>query len=215
MFKRTVIAVLGAALSGFPAAAQPAGPVDPALLAQGEELFTADTTGCATCHQENGEGLPPDFPALAANDKLADLALIVGNIHRGAGAMPAFPDLTPEEIAALGHLRPQFLGQQLRRSEPAGGARDHRGATTADRAGVGVERRVLAGAGRSRQDRLLRRVRKVPRPLRETGPVSRTSRSRPLSRREAFLTKWEEQTVATLFEYVRTTMPHGQPQVAK
>ncbi len=72
--------------------------VDEDLFAQGKELFEMN---CAVCHQVSGRGNPPIFPALAGNEALQDLSLIVSNIHEGQGAMPAFPHLGADEIAAL------------------------------------------------------------------------------------------------------------------
>lgn len=72
--------------------------VDQALFAQGQRLYAAH---CAACHMPAGEGMPPTFPALQGNQRLADLALIVGSVHRGVGAMPAFPQFGAEEIAGL------------------------------------------------------------------------------------------------------------------
>jgi mono/diheme cytochrome c family protein len=83
------------------AVAQSDGPpqaVDDVLFTQGQELFEAN---CAICHQTSGLGTPPIFPALAGNEALENVDLIVGNIHEGQGAMPAFPHLGAEEVAAL------------------------------------------------------------------------------------------------------------------
>jgi cytochrome c oxidase subunit 2 len=38
------------------------------LLALGEKVYT---TNCAACHQANGEGLPPAFPALDGSKAVA------------------------------------------------------------------------------------------------------------------------------------------------
>ncbi len=85
-------------LFGSAAIAQTPAPVDQALFDTGQALFEAN---CVACHQAGGTGLPPVFPALAGNDKLAELALIVGNVHEGKGAMPAFANLGAADIAAL------------------------------------------------------------------------------------------------------------------
>jgi mono/diheme cytochrome c family protein len=84
-------------LAGSFALAQPV-PVDPALYEEGAAQFGYL---CAHCHQPDGTGRSPIFPALAGNERLADLGLIVGNIHNGRGMMPAFASLTAGEIAAL------------------------------------------------------------------------------------------------------------------
>ncbi|HET8707581.1 MAG TPA: cytochrome c oxidase subunit II [Pseudomonadales bacterium] len=72
------------------------------LMAEGEKVYNAR---CAACHQANGSGLPPMFPALKgsliANNKerLADHISIVLN---GKNAMPAWKSqLKPKELAAV------------------------------------------------------------------------------------------------------------------
>ena len=70
------------------------------LIKEGEKDYAAR---CSACHQVNGEGLPPTFPALKGS------AIATGpveqHIHRvkhGKGVMPAFGKiLTPKEIAAI------------------------------------------------------------------------------------------------------------------
>ena len=82
-------------LSVAPAVAEE---VDKALFTQGHALFDRN---CALCHQSSGKGIPPAFPALVGNENLQELSLIVTNIYKGQGAMPAFPQLSPQEIASL------------------------------------------------------------------------------------------------------------------
>jgi len=91
----TVFAVAGM-IWGHGALAQDT--VDHGLFGTGEALFNEN---CAFCHREDGEGDPPNFPALAGNASLGDLPLIVGNVHEGQGNMPPFPDLSAEEVAAV------------------------------------------------------------------------------------------------------------------
>jgi mono/diheme cytochrome c family protein len=55
-------------------------PVDGALLKEGEKLFMLN---CATCHQQNGKGVPFTFPPLADNPNLRDPALILNTVHSG------------------------------------------------------------------------------------------------------------------------------------
>ena len=60
---------------------------------------------CAGCHQPEGEGSPPAFPALAGNEKLkADLEWHLNKVINGVSgaAMPAFKNtLNPVDIAAV------------------------------------------------------------------------------------------------------------------
>lgn len=70
------------------------------LMAEGEKAYLAR---CSACHQANGQGLPPTFPALAgsaiATGAAADHIAIVKN---GKNAMPAFGAvLPPKELAAI------------------------------------------------------------------------------------------------------------------
>ncbi|KAA9009944.1 c-type cytochrome [Histidinibacterium aquaticum] len=86
--------------AGFAALALPtiALAQDGDLLGEGEQIFE---TNCAQCHQSDGEGLPPNFPALAGNDRLSDPSLIVQRVHYGLKSMPAFPDFGPRDLAAV------------------------------------------------------------------------------------------------------------------
>ena len=72
------------------------------LMARGEETYNKV---CAACHQVNGQGLPPAFPALAGSAiATGDIAAHVGIVLNGkAGtAMQAFgPQLNDLELAAL------------------------------------------------------------------------------------------------------------------
>ena len=70
------------------------------LLAEGEKDYVAR---CSSCHQTNGQGLPPTFPALAGS-KIAT-GPVADHIHRvkfGKNVMPAFEKiLSPKEMAAI------------------------------------------------------------------------------------------------------------------
>ena len=104
MLKRLLVATLIAASFLFlVAVAQQEGnaavaEVDPDLFDLGEALYAAQ---CASCHMAGGGGAPPTFPAMRDNEALEDLERIVVNVHRGMGAMPAFPNLDAEELAGL------------------------------------------------------------------------------------------------------------------
>jgi mono/diheme cytochrome c family protein len=65
---------------------------------QGEALYAVH---CAPCHEISGAGRPPAVPRLEDNSRLRDLEFVVRRIRQGRGAMPAFPRLVPEEVAAL------------------------------------------------------------------------------------------------------------------
>ena len=62
----------------------------------GQKLYTAD---CAGCHQPNGAGLPPTFPALAGNSFLSDPVAVVQRIFDGKGTMPSHPSYSAKDLA--------------------------------------------------------------------------------------------------------------------
>lgn len=70
------------------------------LLAEGEKEYVAR---CSACHQANGQGLPPTFPALAgsaiAQGPVADH---INTVKFGKNAMPPFGTaLSPKVIASI------------------------------------------------------------------------------------------------------------------
>jgi cytochrome c oxidase subunit II len=71
------------------------------LKGQGEKVYAAN---CAACHQANGQGVPPTFPALsgskiATGDKAAHLAIVLNG--KPGTAMQPFKQLSDVEIAAV------------------------------------------------------------------------------------------------------------------
>jgi len=70
------------------------------LMAEGEKHYVAR---CSACHQANGQGLPPTFPALAGSKvALGAVADHIDIVNNGKNAMPAFGSmLSPKEIAAI------------------------------------------------------------------------------------------------------------------
>lgn len=72
------------------------------LLVIGEKVYEKE---CVMCHQANGSGIPPVFPALTARefldrDKSYHISLIANG--KGGTAMQPYGDkLSPEEIAAV------------------------------------------------------------------------------------------------------------------
>ena len=89
-----------AAAGGEAAAASSGGgaPVDQALFEKGKEIYAAQ---CASCHQADGKGLPGVFPGLAGSQVVADAKAALDKIVQGGNGMPAFKQLSPEELAAL------------------------------------------------------------------------------------------------------------------
>lgn len=81
------------------------------LMTMGGEVYNKT---CATCHQPNGQGLPPVFPALAgskiANGPVADHIAIVYGGKTGT-AMQAFgTQMNAAEIAAVIHYERHSFG---------------------------------------------------------------------------------------------------------
>ncbi|MEJ2667896.1 MAG: cytochrome c [Deinococcales bacterium] len=79
-------------------AGQAAGAGTQALMSAGKTLYDSD---CASCHQPNGAGIPPTFPALAGNAFLSDAAAVVQRVFDGKGTMPPHPSYTAKDLAAV------------------------------------------------------------------------------------------------------------------
>ncbi|GAA5338880.1 c-type cytochrome [Thermus antranikianii] len=81
--------------------------VDQALMEKGKSIYEAN---CAACHQANGQGMPPAFPALAGNPNLKDTQLVLNTIKNGRGAMPAVgAAFSDEELKAVAtYIRNSF-----------------------------------------------------------------------------------------------------------
>ena len=86
------------------AADDPTKTYEPAdLLARGEKVYAAN---CVACHQANGKGLPPTFPALAGNEAMVLAAKdpqieVVLNGRPGTAMAPFRDQLNDVEIAAV------------------------------------------------------------------------------------------------------------------
>ena len=84
------------------------------LMEEGERVYA---TFCASCHQANGKGLPPVFPALAgspiATGPLSDHLDIIVNGRAGT-SMNAFGNqLDAAEIAAVTHYERNAWGNDV------------------------------------------------------------------------------------------------------
>lgn len=213
MLNRFVVCAVGAVLLSSSAAF--AQDVDAALLQQGEQLYNST---CSACHQPTGVGIPPTFPALAGNANLSDLALVVTNVHQGKGAMPPFPDLNADQLAALATYVRNSWGntfggvaatdvapilESLAAAAPEGGEAAGTqisvwdGVYTAEQGarGKAVHSAVCAKCHGTRGD----------------GAGEPDQPSAPAIARATFIRNWDGQSLAALFEYVRTTMPPDNP----
>lgn len=166
---------------------------------------------CALCHQPDGTGDPPTFPALAGNAQLSDAAKIITNIHHGEGDMPPFPDLNAEQLAALASYVRNAWANDF-------------GAVTADDVAA-----VLAGLEdpeplRSVWDGVYTAEQADRGRSNYTGPCSLCHgrrldgapddpdmRPAPPLARAKFLREWDGRSLATLYEYSRATMPQSNP----
>jgi len=70
------------------------------LLEEGEQVYVAK---CAACHQVNGQGIPPTFPAIVDSPiATGDVAEHLNRVINGGAGMPPFgEELTPVEAAAV------------------------------------------------------------------------------------------------------------------
>jgi cytochrome c oxidase subunit II len=72
----------------------------------GKKLYTSE---CQGCHQPNGAGMPPTFPALAGNDFLSNASAVMQRIFDGKGAMPSHHSFTAKELADVAtYIRNSF-----------------------------------------------------------------------------------------------------------
>lgn len=90
------------------------------LIERGQKVYAAN---CIACHQANGQGMPPTFPALAGNDKtvLAPMKEQIEIILNGrpGTAMAPFRDLLNDvEIAAVATYTRQAWGHNGKGPDP-------------------------------------------------------------------------------------------------
>jgi len=93
-----------------------AAPADPAskegLIAKGKAVYESH---CVSCHQANGQGLPPTFPALSGSDVVTgDIKEQVKLMKAGKGMMPSFnSSLSADEFAAVVTYTRNALGNSV------------------------------------------------------------------------------------------------------
>jgi mono/diheme cytochrome c family protein len=125
--------------------------------------------------------------------------------------MPAFPDLTPDEIAALATYVRNTWGNSF------GGVSAQEVSDAIATQGPAVEQ-VSVWAGVSTQAQSDRGkiaysgICAKCHGRNGNGAGDPDQPESPSVARQAFLTKWEGQSLATLFEYVRTTKPQDNPK---
>lgn len=188
------------------AAASAAGAQD--LVAEGAEIYERD---CALCHMPDGVGDPPAFPALSGNNVLADVQRIVSNIHEGREAMPPFPSLSAEEIAAVAsYIRTAWANS----FEPV--AADEVARILEDLDTGGELRTIWDGVYTEAQAQRGRAAYTGPCSLchgrrLDGAPDDPDMRPSPPLARDKFVRNWNGRSLASLFEYSRATMPQSNP----
>lgn len=203
---RFVVGVVCVAVSAGPAAFSQE--IDSAVLEQGQQIYEEN---CALCHMPDGAGDPPTFPALSGNEQLGDLSTIVTNIHQGQGNMPPFPEMPAEEVAAVSTYIRNTWGNDF-------------GGVTADEVAALLEGIEQVGELASIWDGVYTEAQAERGEADYTGvcsschgrrldgaPDDPDMKSTPPVARAKFLREWDGQTLATLYEYTRATMPVNNP----
>ncbi len=82
------------------------------LIAEGEVVYNKY---CASCHQANGEGLPPTFPAIAGSPiAQGNVSDHLNRVINGGQGMPPFGEqLTPVESAAVVTFQRNAFGNNM------------------------------------------------------------------------------------------------------
>lgn len=177
--------------------------VDPDVMTRGQTVYEEN---CAVCHQPGGEGVHPDFPALKANARLNALGLTVNNIHVGRNNMPPLPDLTAEDIAAvITYARNSWGNNYGSASVEDVSAILADIAEVTDQAsawsGIYTEEQATRGKG------IFMSVCARCHGRTGNGAGDPEMVAAPPIARSTFLTRWNGQSMATLFDLVKSTMP--------
>lgn len=175
---------------------------------QGRQLYDAH---CAVCHQPNGAGTPPDFPALAGNANLADLRHVASVVRAGRGKMLAFPQLADAEVAALATYVRNAWGNRHGAAALADIAPVLASLANPSASKVSVWNGVYTEAQNKRGEELHSAACAQCHGLRLNGAAQPDQPPSPAIARVAFLRKWSGQSVAALFGYIRHKMPPDAP----
>jgi mono/diheme cytochrome c family protein len=179
-----------------------------ALLDLGRSVYSEN---CEACHQPSGEGVPPSFPALDGNPAVADGAFVARQVRAGKEAMPAFPDLSTEEIAAVAtYIRNAWSNAY--------------GPFSVAEAEDALKDVSVQVASRSIWDGVYTASQASDARLYYLGACAPCHGSRlngapddgdmspaPPLAGQAFMRSWGGRSLAALFEYTRTTMPIRNP----
>jgi mono/diheme cytochrome c family protein len=207
------VAFLAFAMAGVPLAFTPsigaAQPGDSALFEQGRQLYDAN---CVACHQAGGGGSPPAMPALTGNDRLSDAEQVVRTIRLGRGAMPAFPKLSADELAALTTYVRNAWSNKFGAVATAQVDTILAGiAKPTDAKKRSIWSGVYTTAQSTRGAEFYENACSHCHGERLNGAAAPDQPPSPAIARAGFLRKWAGQSVAALFVYVRTKMPPDNP----
>ena len=166
-------------------------------------------TNCAQCHQPNGEGISPAFPALAWNENLSDAAHIIRRIRYGLKSMPAFPDLSPEEVAAVASFIRSSWGNQF---APVTESEAETLIATVEPPVNVAERSIWDGVYTEEQAQGARLIylgacASCHGSRLNGAPDAADMSPAPLLAGTAFMRGWTGSTVGSLFEFTRNSMP--------
>lgn len=192
-------------LAGSPAFAQEA--ADPAMLEQGQAIYD---TSCALCHQANGSGKTPAFPALAGNANLEDTGFIAVMVRGGGGGMPPHPAMTEDEIAAVATYVRSSFGNGFGAAPVEEVAAALEGWETGEQVSIwdGVYSRAQAERG---QLMALSTCAECHGERLDGAALDPDRPGAPAIARARFLRDWEGRSLAMLFDYMRATMPPASP----
>lgn len=73
---------------------------------------------CTICHRDDMKGSPPLVPSLVGERDRMTQEQIADRIRKGAGRMPGFPNLTPEEVTALVQFVSEGENKELSSGQP-------------------------------------------------------------------------------------------------
>jgi quinoprotein glucose dehydrogenase len=74
---------------------------------------------CTICHRDDMKGSPPLFPSLVGVANRMTQEQIKERVQKGKGRMPAFPNLTPDEVNALVAYVSEGENKELSSGQPA------------------------------------------------------------------------------------------------
>jgi cytochrome c oxidase subunit 2 len=86
------------------------------LLARGAQVYAAN---CQACHQANGQGMKPAFPALDGSKVVASKPDQIAILLNGKNAMPSWKALSDVELAAVATYTKNSWGNKFGAVQPA------------------------------------------------------------------------------------------------